>query len=177
MKRCIRVFTEKIFNPFLTDIDLYRKIANLHLHQNISLDYVNAQLVKHQIDPNKVNLGVLSKITFSELSNFRTLSTDDLFLIIINFFLLAIVVLKYVGIYEKVIGKISENTKTDIKDLRKMLRYFIGFIYIIYSIYMIKLIFSNKQYILTSRIVYLFTYGLAGITIAVSFIQTLFGHA
>ncbi len=174
MKKCIEVFAEKIFNPFLTDIDLYRKLSNLHLHQNISLEYVNAQLSKHQIDPKKVNLGVLSKITFSELSNFRTLSTDDIFIMIINFFLLAIVLLKYVGIYEKIIGEISQNTKTDIKDLRKMLRYFIGFLYVIYSFYMIKLIFSNKQYILTSRIVYLFTYGIAGITIAVSFFQNLF---
>jgi len=174
MKKCIQVFMEKIFNPFLTDIDLYRKLSNLHLHQNISLEYVNSQLIKHQIDPNKVNLGVLSKITFSEISNFRTLSTDDIFLIIINFFLLSIVFLKYVGIYEKIVGKISENTKTDIKDLRKMLRYFIGFLYLIYSFYMIKLIFSNKQYILTSRIVYIFTYGLAGITIAISFFQNLF---
>ncbi len=174
MRKCIQVFTEKIFNPFLTDIDLYRKLANLHLHQNISLEHVNTQLAKHQISPSKVNLGVLSKITFSELSNFRTLSTDDVFLIIINFFLISIVILKYVGIYEKIIGKISENTKTDIKDLRKMLRYFIGFLYIIYSFYMVKLILSNKQYILTSRIVYLFTYGIAGITIAVSFFQNLF---
>ena len=138
MRKCIQVFTEKIFNPFLTDIDLYRKLANLHLHQNISLEYVNTQLAKHQINPSKVNLGVLSKITFSELSNFRTLSTDDVFLIIINFFLISIVILKYVGIYEKIIGKISENTKTDIKDLRKMLRYFIGLLYIIYSFYMEK---------------------------------------
>jgi hypothetical protein len=174
MRKCIQVFTEKIFNPFLTDIDLYRKLANLHLHQNISLEYVNTQLAKHQINPSKVNLGVLSKITFSELSNFRTLSTDDVFLIIINFFLISIVILKYVGIYEKIIGKISENTKTDIKDLRKMLRYFIGLLYIIYSFYMVKLILSNKQYILTSRIVYLFTYGIAGITIAISFFQNLF---
>ena len=174
MRKCIQVFTEKIFNPFLTDIDLYRKLANLHLHQNISLEYVNTQLAKHQINPSKVNLGVLSKITFSELSNFRTLSTDDVFLIIINFFLISIVILKYVGIYEKIIGKISENTKTDIKDLRKMLRYFIGLLYIIYSFYMVKLILSNKQYILTSRIVYLFTYGIAGITISISFFQNLF---
>jgi hypothetical protein len=174
MKKYIEVFAEKIFNPFLTDIDLYRKLSNLHLHQNISLSYVTDQLVKHQIDPNKVNLGVLSKITFSEISNFRTLSTDDLFLMIINFFLLGVVILKYVGIYEKIVGKISENTKTDIRELRSTLRYFIGFIYLVYSIYMIKLIFSNKQYILTSRIVYLFTYGIAGITIAVSFFQNLF---
>jgi hypothetical protein len=171
MKKCIEVFTEKIFNPFLTDIDTYVRLSNLHLHQNISLDYVNAQLAKHQIDPTKVNLGILSKITFSEFSNFRTLTNDDIFIILINFFLLAIVFLKYVGVYEKVMGKISKNTKTDIKDLRKMFRYFTGFLYIAYSIYMVKLIFSNKQYILTSRIVYLFTYALAGITISISFFQ------
>jgi hypothetical protein len=174
MKKCIQVFMEKIFNPFITDIDLYRKISNLHLHQNVSLNYVNNQLAKHQIDPNKVNLGILSKITFSELSNFKTLSTDDIFLLIINFILLSIVILKYVGKFEKILGKISQKTKTDIKDLRKMLRYFMGLLYLIYSFYMIKLIFSNKQYILTSRIVYLFTYGVAGITIAVSFFQELF---
>lgn len=177
MRKCIEVFFEKVFNPFLTDIDLYRKIANLHLHQNVNLTYVMEQLSKHSIDPNKVNLGVLSKITFSEISQFRTLSTDDLFLILINFFMLVIVILKHVGAFEKVVGKIAESTKSDIRDTRDFMTYFLGLIYIIYAFYMIKLVFSNKQYILTSRIIYIFTYGIAGITIAIAFYNFLFGDS
>jgi len=174
MRKCIEVFFEKIFNPFLTDINLYRKISNLHLHQNVNLSYVMEQLTKHSIDPNKVNLGVLSKITFSEISQFRTLSTDDLFLILINFFILVTVILKHFGVFEKVVGKIANSTKSDINDARVFVRYFLGLIYIIYTFYMIKLVFSNKQYILTSRIIYIFTYGIAGITIAISFFDFLF---
>jgi len=174
MKKCIEVFFEKIFNPFLTDINLYRKLSNLHLHQNLNLAYVMEQLTKHSIDPNKVNLGVLSKITFSEISQFRTLSTDDLFLILISFFMLIVVILKHAGIFEKVTGKIADSTKTDINEARTFVTYFLGLIYIIYSFYMIKLVLSKKQYILSSRIIYIFTYGVAGITIAISFFKFLF---
>jgi len=174
MKKYINQIAEKIFNPFLTDKDLYRNLSNLQFHQNVSLGYVNSQLAKYQIDPNKVNLGTLSKITFSEISNFKTLSTDDIFILTINFVMLGIILLKYVGIYEKIVGKLSEKTKTDFNDLKEMLNYFIGFLYLIYSFYMIRLIFSNKQFVLTSRMAYLFTYGIAGVTIALSFFQNLF---
>ena len=174
MKKCVDVFFEKIFNPFLTDIDLYRKISNLHLHQNVNLNYVMEQLSKHSIDPNKVNLGVLSKITFSEISSFRALSTDDIFLLLINFFMIITIILKNIGIFEKIIGKIATKTKTDIKDIRKFINYFLGLVYIIYSIYMIKLVLSNKQYILANRTIHIFTYGIAGITIGISFYNFLF---
>lgn len=169
MKKSVQTFFEKIFNPFLTDTDLYRKISNLHLHQNVNLSYLMNQFDKHSIDPTKVNLGTLAKITFSEISPFKTLSTDDLFLILINFFLLITIILKYAGAFDKIIGKISKSTKTDIKSTKKFITYLLGFIYIVYTFYMGKLIFSNKQYILTSRIIYIFTYGIAGITIAIGF--------
>jgi hypothetical protein len=174
MRKCIEVFFEKIFNPFLTDINLYKKISNLHLHQNVNLTYVMEQFEKHSIDPNKVNIGVLSKITFSEISQFRTLSTDDLFLILISFFMLITIILKYTGIFEKVVGKISEKTKIDIEEARTFINYFLGLVYIMYAFYMIKLVLSNKQYILTSRIIHIFTYGIAGITILISFFIFLF---
>lgn len=174
MRKCIEVFFEKIFNPFLTDLDQYRKIANLHLHQNVSLSYVMEQLTKHSIDPNKVNLGTLSKITFSEISQFKTLSTDDLFLILINFFMLVTIILKHTIVFEKIIGKIAESTKSDIEDTRTFITYFLGLIYLIYAFYMFKLFMSNKQYILTSRVVYIFTYGIAGITIAIAFFNYIF---
>lgn len=174
MRKTIGGFLDKIFNPFLIDIDIYRKVAKLNLHQNVNLTYVNEQLSKHSIDPNKVNLGILSKITFSEISAFKALSTDDLFLMLISLSILITIILKNTGLYEKLIGKIAARTKKDIKNVRRIVNYVLGFLYLIYSIYMIKLIFSNKQYILASRMVYVVTYGIAGVSIIISFFSFLF---
>ena len=174
MRKSIQGFLEKIFNPFLTDLEIYRKVSNLNLHQQVNLAYLNDQIAKNSIDPTKVNLGLLSKITFSEQSTFRGLSTDDLFIMLISMSLFVTFILRNTGIYEKLLGKIATSTKKDIKEIRKFINYGLGFLYLIYSLYMIKLIFSNKQYILASRMVYVATYGIAGITIAISFFSFLF---
>lgn len=174
MKKCIEVFLEKIFNPFITDLDVYRKLTNLNLHQQVNLAYVNNQLAKHSIDPTKVNLGLLSKITFSEHSVINGLSTDDLFIMLISFSLIITIILKNTKIYEKLIGKLAIRTKKDINSTRRTINYILGFLYLVYSIYMIKLIFSNKQYILASRMIYIITYAVTGITIAISFFSFLF---
>ena len=173
MRKCIGGFLDRMFNPFVIDMDTYRKLSKLHLNQNLNLNYVNEQIAKYSIDPNKVNLGILSKLTFTEQSSFSTLSKDDIFLLLITFLLFSIIVFKNLKMYSKFIGKIATKTKKDLKETRKLFNYILGFIYIIYSVYMIKLIFSDKQYILSSRIVSIMTYSLAGGSILLSFFSFL----
>jgi len=168
MIKSIGVFLDRMFNPFVIDMDIYGKLSKLHLNQNLNLNYVNEQIAKYSIDPNKVNLGILSKLTFTEQSSFSTLSKDDIFLLLITLLLFFIIIFKNLKFYDKIIGKIAKKTKKDINETRKLFNYILGFIYIIYSIYMIKLIFSDKQYILSSRIVAIMTYGLAGGSIFLS---------
>ena len=108
------------------------------------------------------------------MSPFNTLSMDDLFFIIINFCMMISIILKNIGVFEKIFGKMNKTTKTDIEESNNLITYFMGLIYLIYSIYMIKLIIYNKQYILTSRIVYIFTYIVAGVTIGIAFFNFIF---
>ena len=141
------------------------KIVNsINIHQNIKLDYVVNEIIKKNINLKDIELGTLSRITYSDYTKYINLTIDDIFFIITIIFTLILILLKNDEFLIKVL-KISNSNKQKIKKIYNIINYILGFFYIIYAIYMIKMLLYNKHYILVSRYIYLFTYMLAGLTI------------
>jgi hypothetical protein len=154
-----------LLNPFNVTNDIFNKINKLNLNQNITLDHVINELHKKDINIKNISLGLLSKATFTEPSYFQNITFDDLFLFLISILTFILVISKNYNTIENSNFKFSKKVKQRIRFIKKILKYFLGFIYILYGLYMIKLVLSNKQFILTNRYIYIYTYIITGLTL------------
>ena len=170
MKTHIKKIYNKFFSPFNICKETLIKLNDVKLNQNNTLDHVINEFTKKDIDIKEIPLGVLSRITFTEFTYFHNITFDDIFFGIINFLNISLIIAQNINKIENKNFKFSDKTKEYINYIQKYINIFLGFIYILYAIYIIKLVLFDKQFILTSRYTYLFTY----ITTGLSLISTIY---
>jgi len=146
-------------------------LLKMNLHQNVNLSYVIDEITKKGIDLKTIPLGVLSQVTFTEHAIFNTFTIDDIFFILIGLLNLIIILCRNNKVFDDTKYKFSNKTKQLLKSISQNLNTFLGFIFIIYGFYMIKMLLFEKQFILVSRYVYVYTYLFAGFAIISMFIK------
>jgi len=161
----MKTIYKHLLNPFNDTDNIFNKINKLNLNQNITLDHAINELHKKDINIKNISLGLLSKATFTEPSYFQNITFDDIFLLLISILTFMLVISKNYNIIENTNFKFSKEIKQIIRFIKKILKYLLGFIYILYGFYMIKLVLSNKEFILTSRYIYIYTYIITSLTL------------
>lgn len=155
----------KIYN----DENVFKNISNLSLNQNANLQYVVDELQKKSIDLKTITLGTLSRATYTDYAVFKNITFDDIFFSIIAIITVILIILQNYKLLDKTKYKLSKNTRKNIKNVHSNINCILGFVYVLYGLYMIKMLVFEKNNILVSRYMYVYTYLLAGLTIIIGF--------